>query len=400
MASSKIATAAAASNSKKKNGKKLAVPSTKNAKKIAIPSSISGGASPAAEEHLPPLPLVFFVLFCSGFLLIFGLRDFMMTGRNIFGDMDESLMMFTKSKSWYDDAKGWKSTQGGFSAVMTATTDQNNMGGFFVRKVAGAAVAGVQMQKIIPLLFHQRGAKYSMGHFQPLLVTSILANLASMTFLACKWDDLSAASGANELPFYWIAVMAVESVVLLYYALTAKTKRGPAVAMKDGKTPSSSPSRILSRTVWIVTSFTAAFAIRDLFFPGVIMEWIPLDDIYLEWTNAFRHSPPEGSPEAMDHGLEAPLFAGDKFISQYAALHVLLCSLFKMYSAGGIRYGADGRGEIQAKMFWTVQLIANSMYLFVFRLFASAATTASLDLRYYLMVLAYETFILALFALF
>ena len=44
-------------------------------------------------EHLPPLPLVLVVLFCSGALLIFALRDFMTTGRNIGGAWDEAMLV-------------------------------------------------------------------------------------------------------------------------------------------------------------------------------------------------------------------------------------------------------------------------------------------------------------------
>ena len=46
-----------------------------------------------AEEHLPPLPLVFTVLVCSGFLFMFAIRDFMATGRNIFGEADEAMLV-------------------------------------------------------------------------------------------------------------------------------------------------------------------------------------------------------------------------------------------------------------------------------------------------------------------
>jgi hypothetical protein len=44
-------------------------------------------------EHLPPLPLVLIVLFCSGALLVFSLRDFLTTGRNIGGRFDEAMMV-------------------------------------------------------------------------------------------------------------------------------------------------------------------------------------------------------------------------------------------------------------------------------------------------------------------
>ena len=44
-------------------------------------------------EHLPPLPLVLIVLFCSGALLVFALRDLLATGRNIGGTWDEAMLV-------------------------------------------------------------------------------------------------------------------------------------------------------------------------------------------------------------------------------------------------------------------------------------------------------------------
>ena len=44
-------------------------------------------------EHLPPLPLVFVVLFCSGALWILGLRDAMATGKMILGEIDEAYLV-------------------------------------------------------------------------------------------------------------------------------------------------------------------------------------------------------------------------------------------------------------------------------------------------------------------
>lgn len=44
-------------------------------------------------EHLPPIPLVFVVLGCSGLLWLFALRDFMATGRVIAGVWDEAMLV-------------------------------------------------------------------------------------------------------------------------------------------------------------------------------------------------------------------------------------------------------------------------------------------------------------------
>lgn len=283
---------------------------------------------------------------------------------------------------------------GGFSAIQHVTTDMNNMGGFFVRKVAGAAGVAVHLQKLLPLLVHPVGAQWTMGHFRPLLWTAVLADLSLLGFYGAFLEDLKSA-GAASIPMCGMALLAFESLVFLYYLIkTRSTKRGRATAMKDGKTPKSVTSRIVTRTVLIVSSVIALIAGRDLFFPGAIMPFVPRDDVYLEWTNALFHSPPDGSPESHDHGLEAPLHLGDKFISQYMAVNVLILCLYKLVTALFVRYGSDGSGEVKCKMIWKVQAIGDAMILFVVRLFTPAAASASLDLRWHLMLLAYETFII------
>lgn len=45
------------------------------------------------SEHLPPLHLVFICLFCSLGLLVFALRDFLVTGRVIGGAWDEAMLV-------------------------------------------------------------------------------------------------------------------------------------------------------------------------------------------------------------------------------------------------------------------------------------------------------------------
>lgn len=44
-------------------------------------------------EQLPPLWLVSLILMCSGALMLFSLRDFLTTGKNIGGKMDEQLLV-------------------------------------------------------------------------------------------------------------------------------------------------------------------------------------------------------------------------------------------------------------------------------------------------------------------
>lgn len=271
------------------------------------------------------------------------------------------------------------------------------MGGLFVRKVGGAAMLAVQFQKLLPLLLHPSGAQWKRGHFRPVLATAVVANFClSIFYIYYILNDLAAA-GAEGLPLIFVAVLVVESLVILFYLFKSTVKVGPAIAMTDGKTPSSVPSRIAARTIAICSGAVALVAARDLFLPGEIMDFIPRDDIYLEWTNAFLHSPPEGTVEAEEHGIMASLYIGDKFLSQFLALNLLLLCLFKFVSAFVIRYGSDGSGDIKAKMIWKAQFFGNGLILFLFRLFTQAAKSASWDLRWHVMVIAYETGILALY---
>jgi hypothetical protein len=280
--------------------------------------------------------------------------------------------------------------------VEKTTTDDNNMGGFFVRKAAGAAAMAAHLHKLLPMLVHPSKAQWAMGHFRPVLWTSLAADLAVVAFYGAYLGDME-AHRAGELPKCIMGLMVAEMLVVLYYLFRSrKVRRGPAVAMKEGKTPASVPSRIVTRTVLIVSVVMVVVAGRDLFFPGTILDWIPRDDVYLEWTGALIHSPPDGSPESADHGLEAPLHVGDRFVSQYLALHVLILCLYKFASAF-IRYGTDGRGEVQCRMIWKSAAIGDFLILCVFRIFTPAAASASLDLRWHLMLLGYEMFILGAF---
>jgi hypothetical protein len=296
---------------------------------------------------------------------------------------------------------GWKSIQGGLSSIQAVTTDENNMGGLFVRKIGGAAAAAVHLQKLLPLLFHPDGAEWMAGDFNPLYWMGVVGNIAIAAFYATYMEDLKAAN-AEGLPRFIMGVLALESLIIVFHLLTTKrsTSKRAAIAMPAGKTPTSVTSRIVSRTVTVVSSVASLILLRDLFFPGFIFEFIPRDDIYLEWTNAFLHSPPEGSPEADDHGLEAALFSGDKFVSHFMALHMLILIGYKFLTAFGIKYGSDGSGLFKCKMIWKAQCLGNLFVLLLLRLFSQAALSASLDLRWHLMLVGYETFILGIFFVF
>jgi hypothetical protein len=211
-------------------------------------------------------------------------------------------------------------------------------------------------------------------------------------------DDLQAA-GAEELPMLFVAALLTETIIILGYLIQARknTVKGPAIAMEPGKTPSSVVSRIVARTTLLISGMVALHAGRDLFFPGTILPFIPRDDIYLEWTGSLLHSPPSGSPEAVEHGMEQTFFVGDKYLSQFMALNMLILCIYRFVAAFGIKFRNDGGGVAQARMIWKAQAVGNIVIVYLFRLFASAANSASLDLRWHLMSLAYETFILGFY---
>lgn len=272
------------------------------------------------------------------------------------------------------------------------------MGGLFVRKIGGAAAAVVHLQKLLPILFHPDGAEWMAGHFHPLYCMGIVSNMVLAAFYVGYMEDL-AASKAEGLPKLILGVLAVESLVLLYNLLTAKRSatRPPAVAMPKGKTPESVTSRIVTRTVVSVSTLISLIMVRDLCFPGFIFDFIPRDDIYLEWTGAFLHSPPDGTIESEEQGMEVALFVGDKFVSQFMALNMLLLCAYKFLTAFGIKFGSDGSGQVKCKMIWKAQCFGDMFILLLLRLFSTAALSASLDLRWHLMLVAYEAFILGEF---
>lgn len=295
---------------------------------------------------------------------------------------------------WFESVKGWKSTQGGFSAVTSITTDDNDMGGFFVRKVAGAAIMGTHLHKLIPILFHPNGAQWKCGHFRPLLWTSVIANILVIAFIGAYAEDLFNA-GAVLIAKLMIGALSLESAVVTFYLASQKVRsRGPAIAMKDGKTEKSIPSRIVARTVTVVSGLIALIAGRDFFFPGHILPFPPRDDIYLEWTGAFIHSPPPGSEEAADQGVAASLQVGQLYMAQLMALHMLILCMYKFSSTFFIRIGSDGSGTIKAKMMWAGSFCGDAMFLFVIRVFSPPALSASLDLRWHLMCVGYEALVL------
>jgi len=347
--------------------------------------------------HLPPLGLVLTVMACSGFLFVYAFRDAFATGRNIGGDPDEAFLTFTNSQAFFSNDKGWKSQQGGLSSISQVTTDANNMGGLFNRKVGGAASIAVQLQKLLPLLFHPTNSMWKRGHFQPLFATAVLGNLALIAFYGVYVMEELEAIGADVLPKLFIGILSFETLVILFYLATSRYTKGPAIAMQDGKTPKSIVSRIVARTNFLASGLIVTIAGRDLFYPGKILGMIPRDDIYLEWTGALLHSPPEGSPEAEAHGMERHFFVGEKYLSQFLALNMLIGCLYKFVAAFVIRYRNDGGGVIQAKMIWKSQAIGCALVLYLFRLFSPAAASASLDFRWHLMMLAYETLILGLY---
>jgi hypothetical protein len=335
---------------------------------------------------------------------------------------------YTKSTDWFDDSRGWKSKQGGLSTILAVTTDANNMGGLFVRKLSGAAGLAYHTAKIWPVAFQSPprrddarsrngrwvGASWSAGHFDPLLALGMIGDACVSMFYLTRLDELRNA-GAHRIGLAYVIAGLVESFVFGAYLLTRRMGgKATRKAMRETKDdikgeydpledPESLPSRIVARTVFIVSSLISIVSLRDLLFPGNIIPFIPRDDIYLEWTGAFLHSPPPDTVEADENGLGAPLFAGDKFVSQLLGLYLSLGCMFKMVSAWGWSKGdrslgtlesAERSGVISSRIIWKAQAFGNVLLLGMLRLFTPAAKSASLDLRWHLMLVAYEAFIL------
>lgn len=391
----KIKTALSNTNSKDQQKSKA-----KSDQKKELDEKVANAKLQSARDlHLVPLFLQFTILLCSGFLAILSYRDLFGTGKVIFGEMDDAMLQFTRSTQWFDDSRGWKSTQGGFSAVQKVTTDENDMGGFFVRKLAGAAALSFHLQKLLPVVFQSFNAHWALGHFNPVLATSVLGNLAVAGFYLSNLDDLKIA-GAGDIGFIILLALFIEAIIITGFLFSVMLKKSVNVKVQklpEGKNPHSFVSNIVTRTVCIVTSIITLIAGRDFFFPGEEMHFPPYDDIYLEWTGAFIHSPPPNSIEREEHGLEAPLHIGDRFVSRLSALYILIICFQKFAAALLVRVGKDNSGTTKCKLFWRTQAISDGLILFTIRIFTAAAKSASLDVRWHVMCLGYELFILVVY---
>lgn len=297
------------------------------------------------------------------------------------------------------------------------------MGGLYVRKLSGAAGLAFHTCKLWPLVFQSlpyyveggkrmMGPSWSGGHYDPLLSLTMLGDVAVGTFYLANLQDLRDA-GTSRLAMAYIFAAFIEAMVFGLYIISrrmgSRKNKQSALESKTNDSdllddPNSLPSRIVARTVIIVSTFLSMISLRDLFFPGTILSFIPRDDIYLEWTGAFLHSPPPDTIEADEHGLEAPLYAGDKFVSQLMGLYLSLCCMLKLVSALGWVKGSRNAGAnvenverwgvVASKLIWKTMALGNMFILTLLRMFTPAAQTASLDLRWHLMMVAYEMFIL------
>ena len=281
------------------------------------------------------------------------------------------------------------------------------MGGFFVRKAAGAAALGWHIIKLWPLLVHTTGVEWQKGHYRPWLIAAIVGNLSIAAFWLSylpEWKEEATPNRVSMVDWAYmnLAVLGLETLTFCFFLSTTKIiKDGTAGAFSEGQSPRSMPSNIVTRTVVLVSGAMMIMGLRDLCAPGTILDFWPRDDVYLEWTNALRHSPPEGPPEWESGAINAPLFIGDKFISQLMAVHLVATSTAKLFSVLYIRLGADAtRGKYQTKVLWQGTCLANAALMVVLRLFTPAAASASWDLRYHLMALGYETFMLGLYGFF
>ena len=289
---------------------------------------------------------------------------------------------------------------GGLSAIRGVSTDENDMGGLFVRKMTGAVGLAYALQKLVPVLVQDSNADWKRGHYTPLLLSCVLGNVVLAAYHASQWGEWTGA-GAQPLVGAIVAALMLEAIVLVGYCYSVARHRPPlrvAPSFPPGKSESSIVHRIVARTVVMVTGCVLLISMRDFFFTGRVLPFPPGDEYYLEWTGAFFHSPPPGTEEEMEFGMEAPLHSGTKFLARLQALYCLVIGGQKLFSCLGVRLNTDRSGEIISKTFWKSQTVGNVILLFTLRLFAEPSTSASLDLRWHLMCIGYETFILGLYA--
>jgi hypothetical protein len=128
---------------------------------------------------------------------------------------------------------GMEVDTGGFSAIQQHSTDKNNMGGLFIRKLAGAAAFGVHAQKIIPLVAHPTGAQWAMGHYRPLLATALVGNMALFAFYASYLADLVSGGAGTMTGIPCLA----SNRRLPWHTEMLSSKRGPPLSCPL-KTPS------------------------------------------------------------------------------------------------------------------------------------------------------------------
>lgn len=66
---------------------------TANESESPSSSAAKSAAEEVAADHLPPIFLIFTVMVCSGFLLVYSFRDVFATGRNIGGAYDHAYLV-------------------------------------------------------------------------------------------------------------------------------------------------------------------------------------------------------------------------------------------------------------------------------------------------------------------
>jgi hypothetical protein len=71
----------------------LASKETQQLKSSTVTNSNAEDRAVVADEHLPPILFTFCILTCSSILFILCLRDFWMTGKNLYGVYDESYLV-------------------------------------------------------------------------------------------------------------------------------------------------------------------------------------------------------------------------------------------------------------------------------------------------------------------
>ena len=139
------------------------------------------------------------------------------------------------------------------------------MGGLFLRKVCGVASLAYHTTKLWPIIFqfppmHNTvgktngrvvggyvGTSWSAGHYDPLLLLSIVGNACIAMFYLTRMDELKDA-GAHGMGLMFVLASFIESFVFAMYLLSRRMSKTKVTAAKSTKTRGSGKEEVVDNT--------------------------------------------------------------------------------------------------------------------------------------------------------